>query len=128
MGFSRQEYWSGLLSPPPPRDRTRVSCLLHRLAGSLPLALPGKPHIIRINIINKIFYFFHTNLNLKSGVYFTVIAFRLDTFQMITSRVWLVATISEEFQVIDDGGWFRGAIERWRDLRCCFVGDADKPK
>ena len=32
MGFSRQEYWSGLPFPPPgdlpdPRDRTRVSCI-----------------------------------------------------------------------------------------------------
>ena len=42
MGFSRQEYWSGLLCPPPgesfrPRDRTWVSCLLHRQGDSLPL-------------------------------------------------------------------------------------------
>ena len=35
MGFSRQEYWSGLLFPPPgessqPRDQTWVSCLASR--------------------------------------------------------------------------------------------------
>ena len=35
MGFSRQEYWSGLLFPSPggssqPRDRTRVSCIAGR--------------------------------------------------------------------------------------------------
>ena len=32
MGFSRQEYWSGLPCPPPgessqPHDRTRISCV-----------------------------------------------------------------------------------------------------
>ena len=46
MGFSRQEYWSGLPYPPPgdlpdpgikPRDH-----LLHWQAGSLPLAPPGR--------------------------------------------------------------------------------------
>ena len=49
VGFSRQEYWSGLPFPPPgdlpdpgiePRSRTS---LLHWQAGSLPLAPPGKP-------------------------------------------------------------------------------------
>ena len=38
MGFSRQEYGSGLLCPPPgesswPRDQTHVSCLLHWQGG-----------------------------------------------------------------------------------------------
>ena len=44
MEFSRQEYWSGLpflLPGDLPRDRTRVSCLLHWQVGSLPLAPPG---------------------------------------------------------------------------------------
>ena len=47
MGFSRQEYWSGLLCPPsgdlpnPGIEPTSLS-LLHWLAGSLPLAPPGK--------------------------------------------------------------------------------------
>ena len=50
MGFSRQEYWSGLSCPLPgesswSRGRTRLSYhLLHRQAGSLPLAPPGKPN------------------------------------------------------------------------------------
>ena len=46
MGFSRQEYWSGLPFPPAgdlPRDGTHVSCLLRWQVGSLPLVLPGKP-------------------------------------------------------------------------------------
>ena len=46
MGFSRQEYWSGLPFSPPgdlPKDGTHVSCLLRWQVGSLPLALPGKP-------------------------------------------------------------------------------------
>ena len=46
MGFSRQEYWSGFLCPPPgisiPGNET-VLCLLHWEVGSLPLAPPGKP-------------------------------------------------------------------------------------
>ena len=47
MGFSMQEYWNGLLCPPP-GDPTQGSNplllhLLHWQAGSLPLAPPGKP-------------------------------------------------------------------------------------
>ena len=44
MGFSRQEYWSGLPCPPPgdlPNPGIK-SHLLHWQAGSLPLAPPGK--------------------------------------------------------------------------------------
>ena len=59
IGFSRQEYWSGLPCPPPgessrPRDRTRISCLLHLLhwqACSLLLAPPGKPICTNIKIV-----------------------------------------------------------------------------
>ena len=45
MGFSRQEYWSGLPCPPPGDFPTRGSdlrllCLLHWQAGSLPLVPP----------------------------------------------------------------------------------------
>ena len=42
MGFSKQDYWSGLPCPPPgdlPDPR-----LLPSQAGSLPLVPPGKPH------------------------------------------------------------------------------------
>ena len=44
MGFSRQEYWSGLPCPPP-EDLPDPGFLvnLHQQAGSLPLAPPGKP-------------------------------------------------------------------------------------
>ena len=48
MGFSKQEYWSGL-SFPTPRDRCNQRlhpgflCLLHWQADSLPLVPPGKP-------------------------------------------------------------------------------------
>ena len=46
MGFSRQEYWSRLLCPPPgylpyPGINPRLLCLLHWQVGHLPLALPG---------------------------------------------------------------------------------------
>ena len=48
MGFSRQEYWSGLPSPSPGRIfptqglNLHFLCLLHLEVGSLPLAPPGK--------------------------------------------------------------------------------------
>ena len=44
MGFSRQEYWSGLLCTPP-RDlpEAGIEYLLHWQAGSSPLAPPEKP-------------------------------------------------------------------------------------
>ena len=50
MGFSRQEFWSGLLCSPPgdlpnPGIDSHLLCLLHWLVGSLPLAPPGKPHV-----------------------------------------------------------------------------------
>ena len=46
MGFSGQEYWSGLPCPPPgdlpdPGTEPVFLSLLHGQAGSLPLALPG---------------------------------------------------------------------------------------
>ena len=48
MGFSRQEYWSGLPCPPPqdlpdPGTEPIFLCLLHWQEGSLPLVPPGKP-------------------------------------------------------------------------------------
>ena len=49
MGFSRQEYWSGLLCPPPrdlpdPRSNLYSLCFHHWQAGSLPLMPRGKPN------------------------------------------------------------------------------------
>ena len=49
MGFSRQEYWSGLPCPPPGEEPVSdqgiepVSLMSSVLVGSLSLALPGKP-------------------------------------------------------------------------------------
>ena len=47
VGFSRQEYWSGLPFPPPgdlPDPGIEpTSPVSPALTGSLPLALPGKP-------------------------------------------------------------------------------------
>ena len=48
MGFSRQEYWSGLPFPSPgdladPGIKPSLLGLLHWQAGSLPLVPPGKP-------------------------------------------------------------------------------------
>ena len=50
MGFSRQEYWSGLPCPPPgdlPDPGTEpciLFCLLHWQVGSFLLVSPGKPN------------------------------------------------------------------------------------
>ena len=54
MGFSRQEYWSGLPCPLPGDLMTlgsnpRLVCLLYWQAGSLPLVPPGKPQITLYN-------------------------------------------------------------------------------
>ena len=51
MGFSRQEYWSGLPCPPPgdlpdPGIKPVSQHLLHWQVDSLPLAPPGKPHTL----------------------------------------------------------------------------------
>ena len=50
VGFSRQEYWSGLLCPSPGdliKDLICVSLhLLYWQSGSLPLVLPGKPKLM----------------------------------------------------------------------------------
>ena len=49
VGFSRQEYWSGLLCPPPGNlpdagiKPSSLKSLLHWQVGSLPAAPPGKP-------------------------------------------------------------------------------------
>ena len=46
MGFTRQEYGSGLPCPPPgdlPDPRIKLTSLLHLQADSLPLVPPGKP-------------------------------------------------------------------------------------
>jgi len=50
MGFSRQEYWSGLPCPPPgdlPNPGIEAVSLtsLASAGGSLPLAPPGKPYL-----------------------------------------------------------------------------------
>ena len=53
LGFSRQDYWSGLPCPPPgdlpnPGMKPTSLHLWHSKVGSLPLVLPGKPIIIYI--------------------------------------------------------------------------------
>ena len=47
MGFSRQEYWSGLLCPPPGDLSRPASLMFPALAGgSLPVLPPGNPKAI----------------------------------------------------------------------------------
>ena len=57
MGFSRQEYWSGLLFLPPgdlPSPGIKPECLpsLHWQAGSFPLVPPGEPPFKCIRLTN----------------------------------------------------------------------------
>ena len=60
MGFSRQEYWSGLSCPPPGHLLTQGSnlgllCLLHQDTCSLPLAPAGKPRGL-LSIRDQIYF------------------------------------------------------------------------
>ena len=62
MGFSRQEYWSGLPFPSAGIFLTQglnphLLCLLHLKKGSLPLAPPGKPRShIKLTLKNAFQY------------------------------------------------------------------------
>ena len=56
MGFSRQGYWRGLPCPPPgdlpnPGIKPTFLSLLHWQVGSLPLAPPGKTHLLICSVI-----------------------------------------------------------------------------
>ena len=57
MGFSRQEYWTGLSLPPQGIFPTPElnPCLLHWQADSLPLSPPGRPtsHYTCVQICTK---------------------------------------------------------------------------
>ena len=62
MGFSRQEYWSGLPCPPPgdlpyPGPDWHLLCVLHWQVGSLPLSLLGSPKSIALSL-SFLFYLF----------------------------------------------------------------------
>ena len=59
MGFSREEYWSGLPCLPPghlphPGLKLHLLHLLHWQVGSLPLAPPGKPRHACVWLFKKI--------------------------------------------------------------------------
>ena len=58
MGFSRQEYWSGLPCPPPgglpdPKIEPASLMSLHWQVDSLPLAPPGKPSPNSAKLLKK---------------------------------------------------------------------------
>ena len=71
MGFSRQEYWSGLPRPPPgdlPKPGINL-CLLHLLhwqVSSLPLIPPVKPSYF----LSHLYYF--TGNNGSLGIYLSI--------------------------------------------------------
>ena len=55
IGFSRHEYWSGLLCPPPkdlpdPGIESEFLTSPGWQLGSLPLGPPGKPQVLRLLI------------------------------------------------------------------------------
>ena len=67
MGFSRQEYWSGLQCPPSgdlfdpgikPALNLHLLCPLHWQVGSLPLTTSGKPNYSLLNTISVLHTFF----------------------------------------------------------------------
>ena len=86
MGFSRQDYWSGLPCPPPEDlphpgiEPASITSLLDWQEGSLPLAPPGKPYVfiycspfkvitkldlpVVYNIFLYLIYFIHSSLYL----------------------------------------------------------------
>ena len=75
MGFSRQEYWSGLPCPPPgdlPHPGTEPSLLrrLHWQVNSLPLAPPGKLKYFQLYLLifhSKIYSLSLGNSNLTAA-------------------------------------------------------------
>ena len=68
MGFSRQEFWSGLPYPPGDlpdrRSNLRLLCLLHWQADSLPLAPPRKPQLSQ----SCYFLLFNTVINERMSI------------------------------------------------------------
>ena len=81
MGFSRQEYWSGLPCPPSgdllnpgikPSSNLHLLCPLHWQVGSLPLAPPGKPNYSLLNTISVLdtvpFFFFFCHTHVACGI------------------------------------------------------------
>ena len=65
VGFSRQEYWSGLPCPPPgdlPDSGIKPTSLTSSdwQAGSLPLAPPGKPSLLLLLLLSR---FSHVRLS-----------------------------------------------------------------
>ena len=98
MGFPRQEYWSGLLCPPPGIFLTQGSnpCLLHWQACCLPLVPPGRSP--RSSVSN----FFHSTscciprsnwssaVNLTDKIHLNNLV-QFSSVQLL-SCVWLFAT------------------------------------
>ena len=73
MGFSRQEYWSGLPCPPPgdlpdPGSNPCLLCLLNWQVGSLKLAPPGRPRIIPQEAVKMKGYIYFHNENKASKI------------------------------------------------------------
>ena len=72
MGFSRQEYRSGLPCPPPGDRPTQglnppLLCLLHWQVSSLPLAPPGKPALLLSRL--QLFLYCHRSQSRSSFVF-----------------------------------------------------------
>ena len=80
MGFSRQEYWSGLpCSPPGDLPNTGIEPVslpsnLHWQVGSLPLAPPGNPFCLYAHIL-LVLFFWRTLTNTPSVHTHTLVLF-----------------------------------------------------
>ena len=77
MGFSKQEYWSGLPFPPsvdlPDQGiEPHLLCLLHWQAGTLPAEPPGKPKLntrdIKVSEIEAHINWEMVNIKLVPGI------------------------------------------------------------
>ena len=104
MGFSRQEYWSGLPCPPPGIFPTQVLnpcllCLLHWQVDSLPLSPSGKPRTscTMLHMSSESGYpsgksFSLSSLSDVTCRVFTMLFFRLRKFPSISSflRVFII--------------------------------------
>ena len=121
MGFSRQEYWSGLLSHSP-GDLLNPS-VLHWQAGSLPLEPPGKPgweqeaakekKNLTIYFLSSLGYCSLLWILLSTGVYITKNIYFLKHNEPLVFPWWLSTYMSTIW--IDLHDWATNTLSQWTE-------------